>query len=225
MGKQRARGNGFDFAVPVEGQSVTARRAGDVDDLEFCVSPALVEEVIALRHMAKAINLALKNDFIETELDGIYRASRVRDGSVHIMHNDYFGLGDGILASLGKATKSFTLTLRGPDPASPEGKKWIRENGGGALGGVLNLLLRKLNLLQEFEDKVPVFVEQMLDRLEAKKVVTDWHRDEWSIETTTIGLDVVITPTSDPPPAKKKAGTRKKTRAKKMKGGKSVKAS
>ena len=146
--------------------------------------------------MAKAINLALKLDYIESELDGIYHASRVKDGTVQIKHADYFGLGDGLMASLGKATKSFTLTLKGPDPASPEGKRWIKENGGGAIGGILNLVGRKLNLLQEFEDKVPTYVEQLLDRLEAKKVITDWNRDEWDISTTTIGLDVIMTPVS-----------------------------
>ena len=60
--------------------------------------------------------------------------------------------------------------------------------------GVLNLIGRKLNLLQEFEDKVPVYVEQTLDRLEARRVITDWHRDEWEVTTTLIGLDVVIHP-------------------------------
>lgn len=198
MSKKRVDRSGeFDFAIPVgSGKAVTARRAGDVTDLELCVSPSEVEQSIALRHMAKGINLALKYDFIESPLDGIYRASRVRDGRVYIMHADYFGLGDGLMASFGKSAKSFALTLKGPDPASPEGKKWIKQNGGGSLRGVLNLVGRKLDLLQEFEDKVPIYVEQLLDRLEAKKIVTDWNRDEWSIETTVIGLDVMMTPKS-----------------------------
>ena len=197
MSKKRASRSGdFDFAIPMESGSnaVTARRAGDVTDLHLCVSPVEVELSIALRHMAKAINLALKYDFIETPLDGIYRASRVRDGKVSILHADYFGLGDGMMASFGKAAKSFALTLKGPDPASPEGKKWIKQHGGGSLGGVLNLMGRKLNLLQEFEDKVPIYVEQLLDRLEAKRIVTDWNRDEWTIETAVVGLDVIMTP-------------------------------
>ncbi len=196
MSKKRSgRDDNFDFAIPMSGgKSVTARRAGDVTDLELCVSPTEVKVPIALRHMAKAINLALKYDFIETSLDGVYRASRVRDGCVHIMHSDYFGLGDGIMASFGKAAKSFALTLKGPDPASPEGKKWIKQHGGGSLRGVLNLVGRKLDLLQEFEDKVPTYVEQLLDRLEAKKIVTHWNRDEWNIETTVVGLDVIMKP-------------------------------
>ena len=110
------------------------------------------------------------------------------------MHEDYFGLGDGIMASFGRAAKSFSLTLKGPDAASPEGKKWIKQNGGGSLGGVLNLVGRKLNLLQEFEDKVPIYVQQILDRLEATKLITGWNRDEWEIETTVVGLDVMMTP-------------------------------
>lgn len=204
MSKKRGSKSGdFDFAIPLDGsKTVTARRAGELADLQLCISPSEVEKAMALRHMAKAINLALKSDFIETPLDHIYRASRVRDGRVHIMHADYFGLGDGIMASFGKAAKSFSLTLKGPDPASPEGKKWIKQNGGGSLGGVLNLVGRKLNLLQEFEDMVPTYVEQILDRLESKRIVTHWSRDEWTIDTTAIGLDVLMTP-------KGRAGTRR----------------
>ena len=153
---------------------------------------------MALRNLAKALNLALKSDFIESPLDGVYKAARVRNGMVQILHTDYIGLGDGVFASLGKAAKSFCLTMRGPDAASPEGQAWIEEHGGGALGGILNLLGRKMNLLQEFEDKVPVYVEQTLDRLEAARVVTDWHRNEWEISTTLIGLDVMIRPTDKP---------------------------
>ena len=214
MSKKRAQeSDGFDFAIPVGGQNaVTARKAGDVTDLELCVSPRQVDSSVALRHMAKAINLALKYDFIETSLDGVYRASRVRNGQVHVMHCDYFGLGDGMMASFGKAAKSFALTLKGPDPASPEGKKWIKKYGGGSLRGVLDLAGRKLNLLQEFEDMVPTYVEQLLDRLEAKKIVTDWNRDEWNIETAVIGLDVIITPKKEMSKrtAKKKKRSRKR---------------
>ena len=54
-----------------------------------------------------------------------------------------------------------------------------------------------MNLLQEFEDKVPTYVEQTLDRLEATYTITDWHRNEWQITTTVIGLDVIIQPTSE----------------------------
>ena len=88
--------------------------------------------------------------------------------------------------------------MRGPDAASPEGQAWIEQHGRGALRGIFNLLGRKMNLLQEFEDKVPVYVEQTLDRLEAARVVTDWHRNEWEISTTTIGLDVIIRPADEP---------------------------
>ena len=85
--------------------------------------------------MAKALNLALKDDFVETPLDRVYRAARVREGAVQILHRDYIGLGDGIFASLGKVARSFSLTLKGPDAASPEGKVWIEEHGHGALPG------------------------------------------------------------------------------------------
>ncbi|MHB0955442.1 MAG: hypothetical protein ACYC0X_03595 [Pirellulaceae bacterium] len=200
MGKsdRTARPGGMDFAIgltnPASGNPITARKAGDIADLLLCISPARQPVALALRNLAKALNLALKSDFIETPLDGVYKASRVRNGMVEILHRDYIGLGDGIFASIGKAAKSFSLTMRGPDAASPEGRAWIQEHGRKPIGGFFNLLGRKLNLLQEFEDKVPVYVEQTLDRLEGARVVTDWHRNEWQISTTLIGLDVLIQP-------------------------------
>ena len=180
------------------GKPITARCAGDMADLQLCLSPVREQIPVALRNLAKALNLVLKSDFIETPLDAVYKAARVRDGAVQILHSDYIGLGDGVFASLGKAAKSFCLTMRGPDAASPEGQAWIAQHGGGPLGGIFNLLGRKMNLLQEFEDKVPVYVEQTLDRLEAARVVTDWHRNEWDISTTLIGLDVTIRPAAGP---------------------------
>ena len=119
---------------------------------------------------------------------------RVYKGRVQIMHRDYIGLGDGFFAQIGRSLKSFRLTFRGPDAGSPEGEVWIEEHGRGSFTGVLNLLGRKLNLIQEFEDKLPIYVEQMLDRLEAQRIITNWHRNEWIIDTTSIGLDVLLTP-------------------------------
>ena len=150
--------------------------------------------------MAKAINLALLTDFLETELDNVYKGARVRKGTVQILHQDYIGLGDGFFAQVGKLNKSFQLTLKGPDAASPEGKKLIKENKGGMISGIFDLLGRKLNLLQEYEDKVPVYLGQTLDRLEAKRIITEWNSDEWLIETSTIGLDVMMTPVSEEKP-------------------------
>lgn len=199
--KKAADEEDFDLAIGITPQAgsetITARKAGGLVDLKLCVSPRMQKPAIALRNMAKALNLALKMDFLETELDGIYKVARVREGAVRILHKEYFGLGDGMSASLGRTVRSFQLTLRGPDAASPEGEEWIEQNGGGALSGVLNLIGRKLNLLREFEDKVPLYVEQTLDRLEAKRTVTDWHREEWTIETTTVGLDVIIRPVEE----------------------------
>ncbi len=37
-------------------------------------------------------------------------------------------------------------------------------------------------MLQEFEDKVPFYVEQTLDRLEAKRIIRDWNRNECESE-------------------------------------------
>jgi hypothetical protein len=189
-----------DFAVAIpsdEPGTITARQAGGMTDLALCVSPGKVGERKALQHLAKAINLALKSDFIETDLDEVYKAARVYKGAVRIQHVDYIGLGDNLFAQIGKTAQSFRLTFRGPDAGSPEGKEWIAEHGGGAISGILNLIARKLDFLQEFEDKLPVFTEQLLDRLEATRVITDWHRDEWLIETTFVGLDVILTPKRD----------------------------
>lgn len=182
--------------TPSEGSGgeVTARRAGQLSDTMLSVSPSKVGVKLALRNMAKSINLALLTDFLETELDQVYKGARVRNGTVQVLHQDYIGLGDGFFAQIGRLNKSIQLTLKGPDAASPEGKKLLAEGGGGMIGGLFNLLGRKMNLLQEYEDKVPVYLGQTLDRLEGKRMICDWNSDEWKIETTPIGLDVVITP-------------------------------
>lgn len=181
--------------TPTADQSaVTARKAGGLLDTKLPVSPTKSDVSVALQNLAKAINIGLQPDFLENELEKVYRAARVHDGMVQIMHKDYIGLGDGILAQVGRVAKSFQLTLQGPDPASPEGKKWIEEHGRSAGGGVLHLLGRKLDLVQEYEDKVPTYVAQMLDRLEAANMITGWDRDEWDITTEVIGLDVLIRP-------------------------------
>jgi hypothetical protein len=182
-------------AAQQDQQTVTARKAGTLIDMMLPVSPKKVPVQQALEHLAKAINLALQSDFLETELDEVYKAARVRKGVVVIQHRDYFGLGDGLFAKFGKAARSIQLTLRGPDPASPEGKAWIEKHGGKSpVKGFINLIGRKLDVLQEFEDKVPTYVEQMLDRLEAARMITGWNRSEWQIRTAAIGLDITIEP-------------------------------
>jgi hypothetical protein len=170
---------------------ITVRTAGGLQDMRLPVSPRAVP-------LAKAINLALTNEFLETPLDDVYASARVRKGVVEILHGDYFGLGDGLFASIGKVGKSIQLTFRGPDPASPEGKKRFEKEGRSALGGLFNVIGRKMDLLQEFEDQVPTYVEQMLDRLEAAGMIFGWSRDEWEITTKAIGLDVILTPVAPP---------------------------
>ena len=184
-----------DLSIAMQGtgvDSITARIAGTLQDLRLDVSPRSAGATKALRNLAKAINLALQGDFLETRLEPVYQAARVRKGTVEILHREYIGLGDGILAEVGRAARSFVLTLRGPDPAAP--KKAGAEGGIAPVSGILNLLARKLDLVQEFEDMVPTFVEQSLDRLESVRMIQNWHRDEWTIETRVVGLDVVITP-------------------------------
>jgi hypothetical protein len=197
MGDDAVKGD-FDLALGLpaagDGEVVTARKAGSITDLELSISPRTQPVAAALRNLAKALNLALKADFLETDLDQIYKAARVQKGAVRVLHKDFIGLGDGLFASLGKTAKSFRLTLKGPDPGSPEGEKWAADHGLSSLTGLLNLIGRKLNFLQEYEDKVPIYVEQTLDRLEARRMIRDWHRNEWKIETTTIGLDIILTP-------------------------------
>ena len=183
-------------AQPGQG-TITARRAGGLRDMMLPVSPAEVPLAKALQNLAKAINIAFSSDFLENELEQVYKAARVRKGAVEILHADYIGLGDGVFATMGKVGKSFQLTLRGPDFASPEGKALLEQHGVGGrkrVRGVANFLGRKLDLLQEYEDKVPTYVEQLLDRLEAAYMITGWHRDEWDISTRLVGLDVIIRP-------------------------------
>ncbi|MBL8896705.1 MAG: hypothetical protein JNM84_03715 [Planctomycetes bacterium] len=176
---------------------VTARLAGELHDMELPISPREVGAEIACRNLAKAINVAFQNDFLPTELEPAYRAARARAGRVELLHREWIGLGDGVLAQIGRTLRSIRLTFQGPDPASPEGKKRIAAGERGAMKGLASLLARKLNLVQEYEDMVPTFVEQMLDRLESVRLVTGWRREEWSIETTSIGLDVHIAPLAE----------------------------
>ncbi|QOV89616.1 hypothetical protein [Humisphaera borealis] len=183
-------------ARPGQG-TITARKAGGLRDMALPVSPREVSLAKALQNLAKAINIAFSSDFLENELEQVYKAARVRKGTVEILHGDFIGLGDGVLATIGKVGKSVQLTLSGPDPSSPEGKAILAKNGGGSFRGVANFLGRKLNLLQEYEDKVPMYVEQTLDRLEAAQMITGWHRDQWQISTKVVGLDVVIKPVAE----------------------------
>ncbi|MCB9891743.1 MAG: hypothetical protein H6833_08860 [Planctomycetes bacterium] len=199
-GKVTSPGRGFgDLSIAINGKGVpdepiTARVAGGWVDMEMPVSPDEVGTKKALQNLAKAANLALAEDFLETELEPAYEAARVRKGRVEILHRDYIGLGDGFFATLGRAAKSVQLTLQGPDPASPKGRKAIEAGHGGPIRGVFDLIGRKMNLIQEYEDKIPAFVEQMFDRLEAVRMIRGWDRNDWKIETTNVGLDIHITP-------------------------------
>lgn len=176
---------------------VTARKAGGIADMRLPVSPLVVPLRLALQNMAKAINLAFQADFLETELEKVYKAARVYKGRIEIQHKDYIGLGDGMFAKVGKMGRSIQLTFRGPDPVSPEGQELLKTKAGGTISGLLNLILRKFDLTPEFEDMVPTYVEQMLDRLEAAHMIVGWSRCEWEISTTLIGLDVLITPVKE----------------------------
>lgn len=178
--------------------TVTARKAGGLRDLALDVDPDVVGLRGALQHLAKAINIAFQSDFGENHLESVYQAAVVRGGGITIIHREYFGYHDTWFGNFGRLLRSMSLSLEGPDPASPEGQRRIMERGPSSIRGLFNLIGRKLDLVAEFENRVPAFVEQMLDRLEATGMIVGWDRDDWEVSTTTIGLDVRITPRAKP---------------------------
>lgn len=182
-------------AVAADGGSVvTARKAGGLLDVGLEVNPETIGLKGSLQHLAKAVNIAFQTDFGENYLESVYQAAVVWRGEVRIIHKEYFGFRPTWFGQLGRLLRSMRLTLDGPDPASPEGQQRIRERGPSSIRGLLNLLGRKLDLVPEFEDRVPAYVEQMFDRLEASGIIVGWDRDDWDISTTKVGLDIRISP-------------------------------
>jgi hypothetical protein len=182
------------MAVDAAAGTVTARKAGGLRDTALDVNPARAGLPAALQHLAKAVNIAFQTDYGENDLEAVYQAAIVRRGEIQIVHREYFGFGDGWFSQFGRLLRSLQLTVEGPDPASPEGQKRIAEKGPATIRGLLNLVARKLDLVAEYEDRVPACVEQMFDRLEASGIIVGWNRDDWEIRTTRIGLDVRIGP-------------------------------
>jgi hypothetical protein len=178
----------------VDGSTVTARKAGGLRDMSMQVDPDVVGIKAALQHLAKAVNIAFQTDFGENYLESVYQAAIVRRGEVHIVHREYFGFGDTWFGQFGRLVRSLQLSLDGPDPASPEGQKRIEEKGPASIRGLFNLIGRKLDLVAEYEDRVPAYVEQMFDRLEGSGIILGWDRNDWEIWTTQIGLDIRIAP-------------------------------
>jgi hypothetical protein len=177
-----------------ESGTVTARKAGGLRDMNLDVDPKKVGVKGALQHLAKAVNIAFQTDYGENYLESVYQAAVVRRDQVHIIHREYFGFGDNWLGQFGRLVRSLELTLEGPDPASPEGRQRIIEKGPSTIRGILSLIGRKLDLVAEYEDRVPAYVEQMFDRLEASGIIDGWDRDDWDIWTTAVGLDIRIAP-------------------------------
>jgi len=177
-----------------EGSTVTARKAGGLRDMALEVNPHKVGVKAALQHLAKAVNIAFQTDFGENYLESVYQAAIVRRNEVQIIHREYFGFGDNWFGQFGRLIRSLQLTLEGPDPASPEGQQRIAEKGPATIRGILSLIGRKLDLVAEYEDRVPAYVEQMFDRLEGSGIILGWDRNDWEIWTTTIGLDIRIAP-------------------------------
>jgi hypothetical protein len=177
-----------------EGGTVTARKAGGLRDMSLDVNPRKVGVKAALQHLAKAVNIAFQTDFGENYLESVYQAAIVRRDQVHIIHREYFGFGDNWFGQFGRLIRSLQLTLEGPDPASPEGQQRIAEKGPATIRGILSLIGRKLDLVAEYEDRVPAYVEQMFDRLEASGIILGWDRNDWEIWTTAVGLDIRVAP-------------------------------
>lgn len=184
------------MAVTADGSTgvVTARQAGGLIDLRMQVSPKVAPLVLVLQNMAKAINVAFQTNFGENHLETVYQAAIAKKNEVQIVHREYFGYGMTWFSTFGMLLKSMQLTLKGPDPASPEGMKLIQERGPRTISGLLNLMGRKMDIVPEYEDKVPYYVEQMLDRLEASGIIVGWNREEWTITTTRVGLNIRIRP-------------------------------
>ena len=185
------------IAVSADSRSggvVTARRAGGLRDMALEVDPDTVGVKAAMQHLAKAVNIAFQTDYGENYLEAVYQAAILRNGELQIVHKEYFGFRDTWFGQLGMLLKSMQLTFQGPDPASPEGQKQIAEHGASSIRGLFNFLGRKLELVTEFEDRVPAYVEQMFDRLEASGIITGWDREDWLITTTKIGLNIRIVP-------------------------------
>jgi hypothetical protein len=181
-------------AAPGQAGVVTARKAGELRDMGLQVDPRKVGVQGALQHLAKAVNIAFQTDYGENYLESVYQAAVVKRGEVRIIHREYFGFGDTWFGQFGRLIRSMQLTLEGPDPVSPEGRERIREKGPASIRGIFNLIGRKLDLATEYEDRVPAYVEQMFDRLEASGIIVGWNRDDWEIWTTQIGLDIRIAP-------------------------------
>lgn len=176
------------------GGVVTARRAGGLRDMALEVDPDTVGVKAAMQHLAKAVNIAFQTDYGENYLEAVYQAAVLRNGELQIVHKEYFGFRDTWFGQLGMLLKSMQLTFQGPDPASPEGQQRIAEHGASTIRGLFNFLGRKLELVTEFEDRVPSYVEQMFDRLEASGIITGWDREDWRITTTKIGLNIRVVP-------------------------------
>ncbi len=192
---------GVAVSADAGGGTVTARKAGGLRDMGMGVDPDTVGVKAALQHLAKAVNIAFQTDYGENYLEAVYQAAIVRNGEIHIIHREYFGFGESWFSQLGMLFRSMQLTLEGPDPASPEGQKRIAEKGPATIRGLFNLLGRKLDLVAEFEDRVPAYVEQTFDRLEASGIIIGWDRDDWDIRTTNIGLNIRISPRPKDPDA------------------------
>ncbi len=184
-------------AVAADGGSggvVTARKAGGLRDVAMEVDPDQIGVQAAVQHLAKAINIAFQTDYGENYLEAVYQAAIVRRGEIHVVHKEYFGFRETWFGELGMLLRSLQLSMEGPDPVSPEGQRRIAEKGPATIRGLLNLLGRKLDLVAEFEDRVPAYVEQMFDRLEASGIIIGWDRADWDIWTTKIGLNIRIAP-------------------------------
>ena len=179
---------------PGKSGTVTARKAGGLRDMGLEVDPKKVGVNAALQHLAKAVNIAFQTDYGENYLESVYQAAIVRRGrSRSSTASISASATPGSASSAGCSARSSSRS-KGPTPPRPRDKRRSRRKGPRTIRGILNLIGRKLDLVAEYEDRVPAYVEQMFDRLEASGIIVGWNRDNWDIWTTNIGLDIRIAP-------------------------------
>ena len=141
------------------------------------------------------MNIAFQTDYGENYLESVYQAAIVRNGEIHIVHREYFGFRRHLVRPVRHAPPLAAADARRPRPGLARGAEADRREGRRPRSaGLLNLLGRKLDLVAEYEDRVPAYVEQMFDRLEASGIIVGWDRDDWDIWTTKIGLNIRIAP-------------------------------
>ena len=158
------------------------------------VDPDAVGVKAALQHLAKAVNIAFQTDYGENYLEAVYQAAIVPERRDSHHPQGIFRLPGDLVRRAGHAPPLDAAHPRRPRPRLARRPEADHRERPSTIRGLFNLFGRKLDLVAEFEDRVPAYVEQMFDRLEASGIIVGWDRDDWEIWTTTIGLNIRISP-------------------------------